>query len=96
MISVPESFSLIAELFIKRGRLNVKDLAVEKIGNLELTLNGSSKEESGIPPYHCKVMWNGWPAGIIGPGGGHIVNSRYFSEDILINILKRELKDNGP
>ena len=28
-----------------------------------------------VPPFHCYVQYNGWPAGVIEPGGGCLVGS---------------------
>ncbi len=41
-----------------------------------------------VPSFHFYVVYNGWPAGIIGPYGGTIAAGDAANEDALIAALK--------
>jgi hypothetical protein len=63
-----------------------------EMGNAEkgwgVTLNPTAEEVDALPPFSVKVSWNGWPAGIIQPGGGIIAAGEAANEDSLIEWLK--------
>lgn len=40
-----------------------------------------------VPPFECVVEWNGWPAGMFGPGGGIIAAGACANEGTFIDAL---------
>ena len=47
---------------------------------------------SEVPPFHCYIEYNGWPAGIVNPYGGEIVAHENANEDLLIAALEAALE----
>lgn len=85
-----ELFILLVDLAIKRGHKNIKGqlLTLRVDDQWSYTINGSDKEWDRIPPYHASVVFNGWPAGIVGANSGIIAAGEAANEDALIEALK--------
>lgn len=41
-----------------------------------------------VPPIHAAVWFNGWPAGLLGPYGGHIAAGECANEDAFLAALE--------
>ena len=84
------AFILCVDLALKRGHKNIRDqvLALDVDGAWKITINGKSEACDNIPPYGVLVEFNGWPAGILDPGGGVIAAGEAANEDTLIAALK--------
>lgn len=41
-----------------------------------------------VPPIHCYVEYNGWPAGLINPRGGTIAAGECANEDAFIKAVR--------
>lgn len=92
-----EAFARIAEL---GGALGVRDVnklpgcwehQVDELWHI--SLNGhrkTIKDSKGfeVPSFHAAIEYNGWPAGLIGPGGGIIAAGECANEDTFIEALK--------
>lgn len=60
-------------------------------GGWEAAVNGHGEPIDGVPPYHARLTFNGWPAGIINPYGGIIAAGEAANEDTFIAALDEEL-----
>lgn len=47
-----------------------------------VVLNPTDTECDGIPRFHIKVTWNGFPVGIIGPCDGTMIDSEANEESL--------------
>ena len=56
-------------------------------GKTSFKINGHSDERDGVPPYSVAFEVNGWPVGVVDPGGGCVLG---VSEDELVEALKAE------
>lgn len=95
-----EAFVEIVELGHRLGVTNVKGLPgcweVQVDAQWRFALNGhpdgshaaSWAPKVPIPPYHVVVEYNGFPAGIISPGGGIIAAGEAANEAAFIAALK--------
>lgn len=92
-----EAFARIAELGGALGVRNVNELPgcwehqIDE--HWHLSLNGHKEaitDSKGreVPPFHASIDWNGWPAGLISPGGGIIAAGACANEDTFIEALK--------
>lgn len=90
MATISEAFLLLVDLAIKRGNSSIKGTVVtfEIDSTWAATFNGCADERDNVPPYHCSVSYNGWPAGILGPSSGCIAAGEGANEDTLIAALK--------
>ncbi len=57
-----------------------------------LRLNTTKKEIDGTPAFSVSVDWNGWPAGIIDPGGGLLAAGDSANEQTLKKWLNDKTK----
>lgn len=68
-----------------------------EFGPWRVMLNGTGEEKPKtdkhpyIEPFGIYVEFNGWPAGIIGPGGGIIAAGDAANEDAFIAAIEVEL-----
>lgn len=62
--------------------------AVSPGSTWRITVNGTRETVDHAPPFHLVVLWNGWPAGIVGPGEGIIAAGELANEDTLIEALQ--------
>lgn len=85
-----EAFILCVDLVQKRGWQTIKDLVVQidVDSTWKITFNGCPEERQSIAPFHILVEYNGFPAGIIGPGDGVIAAGERANEDAFIAALK--------
>lgn len=96
---IPEAFVGIAKLAIKDGVVNLSDrdpcVYERSFGAWRIELNGSNTaiEWKGrtIPPFSAIVEFNGWPAGLIDPGGGIIAAGEAANEGAFISAIEAEL-----
>ena len=47
-------------------------------------LNPHDDERERIPPFHVAIEFNGWPAGLVSPGGGVIAAGEAANEEAFI------------
>lgn len=93
-------FCVIADL---AAALGVKSIS-EREGCWEHTLderwwfainghNGPTPCSHGVdvPPFHCYVEYNGWPAGMFSPYGGQMAAGSSANEDTLLIALRGAL-----
>ena len=101
IMKVSEIFHLIAELALKLGIKSIKDLSgcweYQIDDRWKIFLNGHNKpmeidSEILIKPYHCYIKYNGWPAGMINPKDGWMVDDTTANENTLIMALKKAIK----
>lgn len=45
-----------------------------------------------VPPFHCYVQFNGWPAALFGPNGGVIAAGECANEDAFIQAVRARHK----
>lgn len=85
-----ELFILLVDLALKRGHSNIKDqlLTLTVDEQWSYTINGYGIERDKIPPYHASIVFNGWPAGIVGAHTGVIAAGEAANEDALIAALR--------
>lgn len=102
---IAEVFALVCELAVALGcrALNERpgcwhhELADPKGGTWAFTLNPHETSEAigdtatQLPPFHLFVEWNGFPAGIVSPGGGVIAAGACANEAACIAALRAEL-----
>ena len=60
--------------------------------------NRDTSEGDTVPPFHCYIKYNGWPAGLIYSSGGIIAADEDANEDTFIAaidaaIAKRKSKE---
>lgn len=79
---VSEAYVALAEYSLSLGIRNIKDLPgcwEQQIDDVWwVAANGHPEpvkcsEGAEVPPYHMYLVFNGWPAGVIGPYGGTLV-----------------------
>lgn len=97
---VSEAYSAIAEYSLSLGVRNIKDLPgcwEQQIDDLWwVAANGHSdpvecSTGTEVPPFHMYLVFNGWPAGILGPYGGtlvHVYGEDENAEDKLIEAVR--------
>lgn len=49
-----------------------------------------------VPPFHCVVTYNGWPAGLFDPRGGIIAAGDGANEFAFSEALRRVIRDHLP
>jgi hypothetical protein len=90
-----EIFELIAKLAEKEGVSPI----VNKIWQYEVdehwsfTVNGKNNTTDGIPPFNAMIVFNGFPAGIVGFDGGIIAAGEAANEDTFIKAMQKKLSD---
>ena len=52
------------------------------------TRKGGPTGDIEVPPFHCYVEFNGWPAGLINPRGGVIAAGAAANEDSFIAAIE--------
>lgn len=57
-----------------------------------IKLNPHGTQVEKVPPYTAAVYFNGWPAGLIDPGGGIIAAGDTANEEALAKAIERELR----
>jgi len=97
-----EAFIMLGELCLKKGLAPIKGKIVNfKIGDKwEIWMNGFMEKKeikNGISmrPASAYVEYNGWPAAILDPAGGTIIDGHSVNEDEFIKIIKNELNLNA-
>lgn len=80
-------FCLACDLVIRRGHTTIKDqvVTIDFAENWKLTINGTRKEQNGVPPFNVLLECGGMPAAIVGPDGGMTIGG---TEAELIRVLK--------
>lgn len=100
--SISEAFEAIVELAQAMGVSKINQLPgcweVQVDDQWRISLNGHAeptKDSLGheVPPYHCSVDFNGWPAGIFSPKGGIIAAGAAANEDALIEALRKKTRE---
>ena len=84
-------FCLIAMLLAAKSDVLPVPRGVHKIEIDETwscTFNTSLVDVDNIPAVHASIVFNGWPAGIIGPVGGCIAAGEAANEQTLTEALK--------
>lgn len=85
------AFVLCVDLCLKRGHANIRnqlvDVAIDDTWSFRI--NGHPTQQDSIPAYHLSLEYNGFPAGIFGPGGGIIAAGEGANEDALIRALRK-------
>lgn len=56
----------------------------------ELRINGRNVAVDHVPPFHVDVLYGGWPAGIVGMGGGVLAAGAGANERALVDALVAE------
>ena len=94
-----EAFAKIAELAWVLGVRNINTLSgcwTHQVDDLwKITINGHKREIDDIPPFHCAIEYNGWPAGILSPAGGLIAAGQGANEATFIDALDHAIMDCG-
>ena len=49
---------------------------------------GGPRDDIEVPPYHCYIEFNGWPAGLVTPRGGTIAAGSAANEDSFIAAIE--------
>jgi hypothetical protein len=94
-------FLLLAELGVKDGVAPIHNLPgcwERQIGpHWWVAVNGHkqpmlcSKSEIPVAPFHCYVMFNGWPAGLFDPYGGTIAAGEAANEETFAAAIEAEI-----
>lgn len=90
---IAEAFVAIIRLAEKLGVKSIKDLpglwelAIDE--HWKIRVNGHKEEIDAIPPFHCAVEFNGWPAGLFSPQGGVIAAGDCANERTFIEACER-------
>lgn len=94
LAELSEIFSLVMDIGTKENQVPIYNRVwshkVDELWSFEV--NGFPHTEQGIPPFNVKVVFNGFPAGLIGPYDGIIAAGAAANEDTFIQALKDHLK----
>ena len=63
----------------------------QEVGIWKLELHTGDDLIDDLPPFHVRLSFNGWPAGIIAAGGGIMAAGEAGNEDALIAALENAL-----
>lgn len=95
MDQISEAYATVAELAEALGVRNIGKLPgmweVQIDDAWKISVNGHNEAIGHVPPYHMAVEFNGWPAGIFGPGGGIIAAGEAANEATLIAALRARI-----
>jgi hypothetical protein len=95
-MQISEAFDVVAELALALGVRNIGSLpglwTCDIDEHWRVSLNGHKEEIDKVPPYHCAVEWNGFPAGLFSPAGGIIAAGAVANEQAFIEACKARLK----
>lgn len=92
-------FALVAELCIALGEAPATkhplcwELDVDSHWRIAFNAHDSLRPSNGIPvpPYNVAVWFNGWPAGLFDPVGGHFAAGTVANEDAFITALRARI-----
>ena len=85
--SLTATFVLIAELAAAKGVQRISQLPglwccdVDERWRVEV--NGHDEDIDSVPPYHARITYNGWPAGLASPYEGVTAAGKYANKDSL-------------
>lgn len=94
------AFASVCELATTLGARNIKDLPgcweTQIDGRWYVAVNGHNVETktsrgAEVPPFHCYVEFNGWPAGIFSPRGGVIAAGAAANEDTFVAACQKRI-----
>ena len=97
---ISEVFALLIDWSTQLGAENISALPgcwENRLGeHWRVAINGhrdpcSDSTGAEVPPYHAYLEYRGWPAGLVNPRGGTIVNGEGANEDALIEVLRQEI-----
>lgn len=97
--SLSEAMLAIADLMIAVGKAPVNQKPGPVVHDVDarwkVVLNGhrepvkyGEKNEIEVPPFHCYVEFNGWPAGLLDPFGGWLVAGTLANEETFVAAVK--------
>ena len=100
---IPLAFMRLVELHAARKLPDLKAMGGAwtcEIGNGWIArLNGTTvdREIDGfkVPPFSALVECDGWPAGLIDPGGGTIAAGARINEAALVTALETAIREAG-
>lgn len=94
MDEIAEVFDLVAQLAVQQGHCNVTDLVTIRVDDKwTVKVNGHRTEtKEHIPPFHAAIEYNGFPAGLITPFGGSMVDHPNANESLLCEALRAALE----
>jgi len=93
---ISEACLMIVQLAVHRaGVPNCKDrvLTLEIDERWKATVNGCRETRDSIPPFSIGLEFNGFPAGIIDPGGGIMAAGDAANEATLIRALRKAMPE---
>jgi hypothetical protein len=102
--NVCEAYVLLAELLMARGaplplsdHPGVYEMQIDQ--RWKVVVNGHHEPVKydciEIEPFHVVAEYNGWPAGIFGPGGGCIAAGECANESTFIEAIKAAMPNQG-
>jgi hypothetical protein len=98
---ISEAFNAVVDLALSLGVRSIKDLPACWEHQVDeywfIAINGhnapkfarqTASGETEVPPFHCYIEFNGFPAGLITPYDGIIAAGSVANEDAFIAALK--------
>jgi hypothetical protein len=92
---ITSAFMKVAELGFALGVKSIKDLPgcwehqVDE--HWRIKVNAHHEVVDGVPPFHCAVDWNGFPAALFAPDGGTFAAGSCANEDTFLEALDRAI-----
>ena len=95
---VSEAFNAVVDLALSLGVRSIKGLPAcwehQVDEHWHIAINGHHTDQqtsrgNNVPPFHCYIEFNGFPAGLITPYDGIIAAGSVANEDAFIAALQR-------
>jgi len=99
---IAEAWYLVTQLAMReletRGYANLREypgiLELElESGRWKFEIHAQDQEIDGLKMPDVRIHFNGWPAGVMGPGGGLMAAGEVANEDAMIATLKQALEE---
>lgn len=98
-----EAFAVLAEWLTSNGYTNLREVTKTNClfefsinENWRGAINPWEETVNNVPPFHAKIVFNGWPAGLISPFGGIFAAGRAANEETFIAAIREQLKAKDP
>jgi hypothetical protein len=59
-------------------------------------INPWSETVNHVLPFHAKIVFNGWPAGLISPFDGVIAAGMAANEETFISAIRKQMETKDP